>query len=65
MQEIVPPGVLLRKYLLSLTSPCKTVILLLNENMELFDELLGVSLRAWETLMKLHPNNSFNLFWKK
>jgi hypothetical protein len=38
---------------------------LLNENYELFDELLAVSLRAWDTLMKLHPNFSFNLNWKK
>lgn len=38
---------------------------MLNENFELFEELLGVSLRAWETLMRLHPNYSFNLNWKK
>lgn len=38
---------------------------MLNENFELFDELLGVSLRAWDTLMKLHINYTFNLNWKK
>ena len=27
--------------------------------------MLGVSLRAWDTLMKLHSNYSFNLAWKK
>lgn len=42
-----------------------TVILLLNENFELFEELLGVALRSWESLMKLHVNYSFNLYWKK
>ena len=44
---------------------CQTVIILLNENYELFEELLGVALRSWDTLMKLHPNFSFNLNWKK
>jgi len=38
---------------------------LLNENYELFEELLGVSLRSWEKLMRLHANYTFNLYWKK
>ena len=41
------------------------MILLLNENFELFEELLAVSMQAWDTLMRLHPNHSFNLYWKK
>ena len=41
------------------------MILLLNENFEVFEELLGVSMRAWHQLMKLHANYSFNLNWKK
>jgi len=41
------------------------VILLLNENFELFEELLAVSMRSWDTLMKLHLNYTFNLNWKK
>ena len=43
----------------------QTVILLLNENFQLFDELLGVALKSWDTLMRLHTNYSFNLNWKK
>lgn len=43
----------------------QAVILLLNESHELFEELLGVSLISWHRLMKLHPNNSFNLNWRK
>ena len=39
--------------------------MLLNENFELFDDQLAVSLRSWSQLMSLHPNNSFNLNWKK
>ena len=31
----------------------------------MFEELLGVSLRAWDTLMRLHTNYTFNLYWKK
>ena len=31
----------------------------------MFEELLGVSLRSWGTLMKLHVNFTFNLNWKK
>lgn len=38
---------------------------MLNENYELFDELLAVSLRSWDTLMRLHTNYTFNLNWKK
>jgi len=41
------------------------VVMLLNENYELFDEQLMTSLRSWEMLMKLHPNNSFNVNYKK
>ena len=26
---------------------------------------MGVSLRAWESLMRLHTNYTFNLYWKK
>ena len=43
----------------------QAVILLLNESHELFEELLGVSLISWHRLMKLHPNSSFNLNWRK
>ena len=39
--------------------------MLLNENFELFEELLGVALTSWQTLMKLHTHYSFNLYWKK
>jgi len=42
-----------------------TVILLLNENYELFEELLAVTMSSWDKLMRLHPNHSFNLYWKK
>lgn len=45
--------------------PLQTVILLLNENFELFEELLAVSMRSWDSLMRLHVNHTFNLHWKK
>lgn len=38
---------------------------MLNENFELFEELLGVAMRSWDTLMRLHTNHTFNLNWKK
>jgi len=39
--------------------------LLLNENFELFEELLAVTMKSWDMLMRIHPGNSFNLYWKK
>ena len=38
---------------------------MLNENFELFEELLAVTMQSWDKLMRLHPNHSFNLYWKK
>ena len=38
---------------------------MLNENYELFEELLAVTMQSWDKLMRLHPNHSFNLYWKK
>jgi hypothetical protein len=37
----------------------------LNENYSLLDEQLTIALRNWELMMKLYPNNSFDLNYKK
>jgi hypothetical protein len=39
--------------------------MLMNENFQLFDEQLAQALRAWDCLMKLHPNSQFDVNYKK
>lgn len=42
-----------------------SVILMLNESYDHFNSQLELTLETWEKLIKMCPNHSFDLSWKK